>query len=66
MQTIETPCIQVCAIDPATGLCRGCKRTLNEIARWASMGAHERACIMRELPGRASIRTPILVSLNAS
>ena len=52
MQVIDTPCIKVCTMDPATGLCRGCRRTLDEIARWAMMGAAERAQIMGELQGR--------------
>jgi predicted Fe-S protein YdhL (DUF1289 family) len=52
MQTIETPCIKVCEIDPASGLCTGCARTLDEIARWGVMGDAERRRVMRELPAR--------------
>ncbi|WP_103173389.1 DUF1289 domain-containing protein [Paracoccus sp. SY] len=29
---IESPCIKVCVIDPATRLCTGCWRSLDEIA----------------------------------
>jgi predicted Fe-S protein YdhL (DUF1289 family) len=32
---IESPCINICEIDPATRLCQGCYRTLGEIAAWA-------------------------------
>jgi predicted Fe-S protein YdhL (DUF1289 family) len=49
---ILSPCIQVCAIDPASGLCAGCGRTLDEIARWSSMSEGERARIMHELLAR--------------
>ena len=49
---IETPCIKVCVIDPASGLCRGCGRTLDEIALWGSMSGEERRRIMGELMGR--------------
>ncbi len=49
---IETPCINVCTLDAASGRCLGCARTVDEIARWASMGADERARIMDELPAR--------------
>jgi predicted Fe-S protein YdhL (DUF1289 family) len=49
---METPCIKVCALDSASGLCTGCGRSLDEIARWGSMSDAERAAIMRELPGR--------------
>lgn len=29
-----TPCVAVCQIDPKTGWCLGCYRTLPEIAKW--------------------------------
>jgi uncharacterized protein len=47
-----SPCIQVCTIDPETGQCRGCFRTLDEIARWGSLDDEERRRIMAALPGR--------------
>jgi len=53
---IESPCIKVCAIEPATGLCTGCARTLDEIARWGSMRDTERARVMAELPARRRAR----------
>jgi predicted Fe-S protein YdhL (DUF1289 family) len=34
---VPSPCVKVCQIDAAGGLCRGCLRTLDEIARWSSM-----------------------------
>ena len=49
---MESPCIKVCVIDPATGLCTGCLRTLSEIAQWAGLPADERRRIMLELPDR--------------
>jgi predicted Fe-S protein YdhL (DUF1289 family) len=49
---IETPCIKVCVVDAASGLCAGCGRTLDEIVRWGSMSDAERAAIMRILPER--------------
>jgi predicted Fe-S protein YdhL (DUF1289 family) len=53
MAAIQTPCIKICVVDPQTGLCLGCRRTLSEIAAWTSLGDGERARIMAELPGRA-------------
>ncbi|MAN47450.1 MAG: hypothetical protein CMF04_14775 [Hyphomonas sp.] len=38
VQSIKSPCIKVCAVDAATGLCLGCGRTLPEIGKWVSMG----------------------------
>jgi uncharacterized protein len=50
--SIETPCIAVCMIDPGTGLCFGCGRTLPEIARWHRIDSAERLAIMARLPAR--------------
>jgi predicted Fe-S protein YdhL (DUF1289 family) len=50
--SIETPCIAVCMIDPRTGLCFGCGRTLPEIARWHRIDNAERLAIMELLPAR--------------
>ena len=49
---IQTPCVKVCVIDPSRGLCSGCGRTLDEIARWGAMSDAERARIMALLPER--------------
>ncbi len=49
---IASPCIKVCVIDPVSGLCSGCARTLAEIAAWARLEADERRRIMAELPAR--------------
>jgi len=55
---IETPCVKVCTLDARSGLCHGCGRTIDEIARWASMSASERAQVMRELPERLVTHNP--------
>jgi uncharacterized protein len=39
-------------MDPARGVCSGCCRTLDEIARWSQMTDAERTAVMQELPGR--------------
>jgi predicted Fe-S protein YdhL (DUF1289 family) len=50
--SIETPCNKICTIDPATHLCAGCGRTIDEIACWTALTDAERARIMAELPRR--------------
>ena len=35
--SVASPCISVCRIDPVTGLCVGCARTLEEIAAWSTL-----------------------------
>jgi predicted Fe-S protein YdhL (DUF1289 family) len=49
---IETPCLKICTLDAGKGICLGCGRTIDEIARWAGMSAAERSRIMSELPER--------------
>jgi predicted Fe-S protein YdhL (DUF1289 family) len=39
-------------MDPQRGVCIGCCRTLDEIARWGGMDDAARAHVMRELPER--------------
>ncbi|WP_244444519.1 DUF1289 domain-containing protein [Nitratireductor basaltis] len=52
MPSIQSPCISVCDIDPATGLCVGCARSLAEIVAWSSYSDAERAAVMEQLPAR--------------
>ncbi len=52
MESLETPCINICMLDEETGLCLGCGRSLREIGGWARMSDAERRAIMAELPGR--------------
>jgi predicted Fe-S protein YdhL (DUF1289 family) len=49
---METPCVDVCEIDPASGLCIGCGRSVEEIAHWTEMSPTERRAIMAILPAR--------------
>lgn len=49
---IESPCVKICTLDGRSGLCLGCGRTVDEIARWTAMSAAERVSIIGELPGR--------------
>jgi len=49
---IASPCSKVCVLNPDFNLCRGCYRTLEEIARWAAMSELERAAVIQLLPLR--------------
>jgi predicted Fe-S protein YdhL (DUF1289 family) len=52
MTSMETPCEKICIVDAASGLCRGCGRSLDEITRWTRYSDAERARVMAELPPR--------------
>ncbi len=43
---IESPCIRECRVEPVTGYCAGCFRTLREISYWASYTSAERRRVM--------------------
>jgi predicted Fe-S protein YdhL (DUF1289 family) len=47
-----SPCEKICVVDPASGLCRGCGRSLAEIGSWMSYSDVERSRVMAELPQR--------------
>ncbi|MBW7924131.1 MAG: DUF1289 domain-containing protein [Burkholderiaceae bacterium] len=55
--SIPSPCISVCRIDPASGSCEGCLRTLDEIARWGSMNEEARSAVWHALEQRRSGHT---------
>jgi predicted Fe-S protein YdhL (DUF1289 family) len=46
---VPSPCVNVCFIDTASGLCRGCLRTLQEIADWMEMSPNEKRATLRAL-----------------
>jgi uncharacterized protein len=49
-----SPCTAVCLLDSDSGLCRGCFRSLAEIAAWSSLGDADKQRILGELPARRS------------
>jgi predicted Fe-S protein YdhL (DUF1289 family) len=51
---MQTPCVKVCTLDARSGPCLGCGRTLDQIARWASMSEAERTRVMAELSARGA------------
>lgn len=48
----SSPCTGICTIDPATGWCEGCARTIDEIVDWPFASPAERAAILEELARR--------------
>jgi predicted Fe-S protein YdhL (DUF1289 family) len=47
-----SPCVSVCQMDPMTGYCVGCLRTIDEIRDWIISPPDERNKILAQLPGR--------------
>ena len=49
---VPSPCVNICKIDPYTSVCHGCRRTLDEIAAWSSLGDADKRWVWQQLPGR--------------
>lgn len=52
MHTPPSPCNQVCRIDSGTGLCLGCKRTLEEIADWPILSRSDKLKVLEQVKTR--------------
>ena len=52
---VASPCVSVCVIDPVSGLCAGCYRTLEEIAGWIDLSTAARRAIAGELAKRKAL-----------
>ncbi len=55
---VASPCIDVCAIDPRTGWCQGCLRTIDEIAAWGVLDDAMKREVLRCLPVRRESLAP--------
>lgn len=51
-ETIKSPCIGVCAMSEATGLCHGCYRSIDEIQDWWDMTPDQRDQVINMLEKR--------------
>ena len=47
-----SPCVGICLLEPATRLCRGCLRTVDEIRRWYDAGIDEKYALLAVLAAR--------------
>ena len=51
---VPSPCMSVCTMDATTGLCRGCWRTLDEIAAWSTMSDAGKCDVWRRIATRTT------------
>ena len=49
---LVSPCIGLCYLDPVSGLCRGCYRTVDEISAWSDFTPEERTAVVKQLRER--------------
>lgn len=49
---VTSPCINVCRMDDARGVCTGCLRTLDEIAGWSRASDEAKRAILAAIAQR--------------
>jgi predicted Fe-S protein YdhL (DUF1289 family) len=47
-----SPCLGICLMDPRTRMCRGCLRTIEEIAGWYAANPADKRAILDRLAAR--------------
>lgn len=55
----ESPCTNLCVLNPRKGWCEGCGRTLDEIANWSAMTAAEKWSVLRAIQARRYRKEPL-------
>lgn len=50
---VPSPCVSICRMDAASGLCEGCCRTIEEIAAWAQLDADGKRHVWQRIGERA-------------
>ena len=51
---VASPCINVCMLDPDTGWCEGCLRTIDEIAEWSAYSNAEKRAVLARIAQRVA------------
>jgi len=52
LTAVPSPCRNICQMDPRSGLCIGCRRTLQEIADWLEMTSEEKFAVLERVASR--------------
>ncbi|MBT0569932.1 DUF1289 domain-containing protein [Curvibacter sp. CHRR-16] len=53
-----SPCVSVCRMDEAAGVCQGCLRTLDELRLWSTANAEQRLRVWAAVEQRLQQRHP--------
>jgi predicted Fe-S protein YdhL (DUF1289 family) len=53
-QRVASPCVSICRMSDATGLCEGCLRTIDEIALWSVLDDAARRAVWDAIARRRS------------
>lgn len=55
---LPSPCISVCRMEVASGLCKGCLRTLDEIKAWSTLEDEGKRAVWARIEQRARALSP--------
>jgi uncharacterized protein len=55
MTAVPSPCISLCQMDEATGLCKGCWRTIEEIIAWGSQSDAGKQQVWQQIEQRKTM-----------
>jgi len=55
---LPSPCINLCQMNPKSGLCQGCFRSIDEITRWAQSDDATRSRILAAVARRRQAEQP--------
>jgi predicted Fe-S protein YdhL (DUF1289 family) len=50
--SVPSPCISVCQMEESTGLCLGCRRTIDEIRDWIVLLPEEKQAVLARIADR--------------
>lgn len=56
---VASPCINVCRMDPRTGWCEGCGRTIDEIASWSALSDGDKRTVLVRIAERRRYHAPM-------
>lgn len=54
-QAMPSPCVSVCEMDEASASCKGCFRTLDEIAVWSILDDAEKQAVWAGIEARQNL-----------
>ena len=54
MSEDQSPCVEICQLDPVSGMCLGCFRTMDEIASWIELTDIEKQSVLFNAQKRKS------------
>ena len=51
---VDSPCINICILDPDKDLCIGCYRTAEEISKWSFLSKFEKEELLLKIKSRST------------